>query len=1098
MNRSNELRVFISSTFRDLQNEREHLVKKIFPEIRALCRERGIAFTEIDLRWGLTDEQSALGSVIGTCLEEIDRCRPYFIGIVGNRYGWAPAFHEVAMDPNLFARYPWIEEAALEETSITEMEFIHGLFHAGSTDHSPGQTDGESVYFYRREGEHADIDDPERLQRMIDRASFSGHPMRSYDTAESLGQMVRDDLLKIIERCWPDTEPPSPLEVEQRAHAAFSASRRRAYIVQPEHLKFFNRWVAARDTPLVISAESGLGKSSLVAFLAEQHKRRNPSAFVIEHYVGASQSSGTAVAVIRHIIEEIRSRFSITDDVPSKGEELIQRFPGWLFRAERRCAEAGIDMLIVIDAVNQLDEAGPLLAWLPSQIPEGIRLIISTTLTDSHARLQERNWTELELRSLSDQRVRASIIVRYLSEFRKHVSAHQLERITSDDKASSPLFLRVVAEELRLHGDHETLDQAIEHVRVATDLEDVFQRVLERLEEDFGRELIESILSLLWASRGGLSETELLETSGARRLDLSRILFALDFHLIQQNGLLGFFHDYLRQAVERRYLSDTERLRHTRKSLARYFETQTVSIRVATELFSQYSALTDDSSLARFAACPQVISLWEVGEGQWELLSTWARLIARGYDPEQLCRESIEAWSGDASPSELADVLFKTGRLLKSMGRLDYAIEVFERLVVLGQQHGDDTWELRGEFTVGQAFANRAEYARGMEHLMRAHDVAERAGDRRAAALSIGSMGTIHFYQGRNDEAMHCFQQQADICTELGLEGSAASAYGNLGNTYASSGRYDEALECYERYRTVSERYGNLAGVANAVGNIGGVQMRLGRVEDGIASYKRSIEICESIGDRAGVTYACGNISDALSQLGRFEEGREFSERQHRLGTEMGDRRAVAIATAHIAEADRYHGRYAGALKGYLFALSENKDLGVRYFVATLAGDIAHTLLHTLDMEGDDVAEMRRLLGLSPDEPWRVAALRVARGYAEEEQKISVEVSGPRLAYASRVTLARIDMEEGNMDQAIDQLLHMLDETASNVDGIIDESSFQQAEIHYWLWKFGAPDAPHHHRTSLAWFSNAAESVGSVRFRRRLADLQQHTPDGSP
>ncbi len=37
---SNELRVFISSTFRDLQEEREHLVKKIFPEIRALCRER--------------------------------------------------------------------------------------------------------------------------------------------------------------------------------------------------------------------------------------------------------------------------------------------------------------------------------------------------------------------------------------------------------------------------------------------------------------------------------------------------------------------------------------------------------------------------------------------------------------------------------------------------------------------------------------------------------------------------------------------------------------------------------------------------------------------------------------------------------------------------------------------------------------------------------------------------------------------------------------------------------------------------------------------------------------------------------------------------
>src|SRR5437870_13847319 len=90
MNNPNELRVFISSTFRDLQEEREHLIKKTFPEIRALCRERGVTFTEVDLRWGITDEVAEHAGVIATCLEEIDRCRPYFIGILGSRYGWSP------------------------------------------------------------------------------------------------------------------------------------------------------------------------------------------------------------------------------------------------------------------------------------------------------------------------------------------------------------------------------------------------------------------------------------------------------------------------------------------------------------------------------------------------------------------------------------------------------------------------------------------------------------------------------------------------------------------------------------------------------------------------------------------------------------------------------------------------------------------------------------------------------------------------------------------------------------------------------------------------------------------------------------------------
>jgi nephrocystin-3 len=71
-NRS-EFRLFLSSTFRDLQAEREYLVKHVFPRVRAACRERGREFTAIDLRWGVTDEDASLGRIIRTCLEEVER-----------------------------------------------------------------------------------------------------------------------------------------------------------------------------------------------------------------------------------------------------------------------------------------------------------------------------------------------------------------------------------------------------------------------------------------------------------------------------------------------------------------------------------------------------------------------------------------------------------------------------------------------------------------------------------------------------------------------------------------------------------------------------------------------------------------------------------------------------------------------------------------------------------------------------------------------------------------------------------------------------------------------------------------------------------------
>jgi hypothetical protein len=48
--RRHEIRVFISSTFRDMQEEREELVKQIFPQLRRLCESRGVTWAEVDLR----------------------------------------------------------------------------------------------------------------------------------------------------------------------------------------------------------------------------------------------------------------------------------------------------------------------------------------------------------------------------------------------------------------------------------------------------------------------------------------------------------------------------------------------------------------------------------------------------------------------------------------------------------------------------------------------------------------------------------------------------------------------------------------------------------------------------------------------------------------------------------------------------------------------------------------------------------------------------------------------------------------------------------------------------------------------------------------
>ena len=49
---------------------------------------------DVDLRWGVTEADAEHGKALDICLDEIDTCRPYFLGILGHRYGFVPEGHQ--------------------------------------------------------------------------------------------------------------------------------------------------------------------------------------------------------------------------------------------------------------------------------------------------------------------------------------------------------------------------------------------------------------------------------------------------------------------------------------------------------------------------------------------------------------------------------------------------------------------------------------------------------------------------------------------------------------------------------------------------------------------------------------------------------------------------------------------------------------------------------------------------------------------------------------------------------------------------------------------------------------------------------------------
>ncbi len=119
--------VFVSSTFRDFRGERDLLVGAVRERLDELVADLGCRIEMIDLRWGVgtteDGEDEAQRRVLDVCLDQINRARPLFLGLVGDRYGAVPdAAHVrfVADEAGVPA------DQVVEGQSITELEFGHG------------------------------------------------------------------------------------------------------------------------------------------------------------------------------------------------------------------------------------------------------------------------------------------------------------------------------------------------------------------------------------------------------------------------------------------------------------------------------------------------------------------------------------------------------------------------------------------------------------------------------------------------------------------------------------------------------------------------------------------------------------------------------------------------------------------------------------------------------------------------------------------------------------------------------------------------------------------------------------------------------------
>ena len=574
--------IFISSTFNDMQYERDAIREISMPIINTHAKRYGESVSFCDLRWGVntTDLECDIGSkkVLDVCLNEIDRCRPYMVVILGERYGWIP-------DSKIIGTIATQKKFELQdlEMSVTALEIEYGALSSS--------VNLKHTLFYFRDFEGIvpaeytaeDLRHKEKLDELKARINrLSGGTVKHYTVSwdgeklcgiDEFAKGIAMDITKLLEEEWIEADGTSDFEKDQAIHQSFADDNSPLLCIRDELVTQLLSDVDNNRRLMVVNGDSGSGKTVLLSRLYQEIKSKYDVLFYACGLTPMCTCTSDVVNGIVCAIECSLGKEHHSDAI----EQDPKKYQKYIYELFKEYEGSGKHFVLILDGLEKLlpTKERDTLKFLPSPYRlNNISFIIG--LAGIHIPLMQPhqqdewhgNWSASRIydlgNNISDTEKKA-VLNSIMSAQKKELDKKVIEHIVHTKKNDSLFELQLIINGLlamnkedflrikKYGNDMEAINRyQIELIDSYPDGEEALSCfLLNKIAEGMGLSFVSEILKLLAISKYGLADEDLKQlVPGYNTLDFVHyVTYMKDFFIQRYDGRYDYSHQCVRRGI---------------------------------------------------------------------------------------------------------------------------------------------------------------------------------------------------------------------------------------------------------------------------------------------------------------------------------------------------------------------------------------------------------------------------------------------------------------------------------------------------------------------------------------------------------------------